>query len=160
MVVESSGSFGALSSGSVEISANGNVVARGAAYDQLGAPAGCPVQVRVTFDGLADRPSVTLSDVVPDRGQVARIPVQMGTGLVRVQALIDGRRISGVARLYRVDGSTGRVGETPAASFGANDSSREISAGSYEVRLLYRGQTLIERVTIVEGQSRRVTLEG
>ena len=75
---------------------------------------------------------------------------------MRVEARIDGRRVSGVARFHRIEG--GRASPTSCASTGATGESIEISAGTYEVRLMRGGVTLTDVVTVSGGSVRRVNL--
>lgn len=159
VVIEPRGSFGPLPRGAVELRLNGRTIAGGATYASLDLPAGCPVEARVTIQDLADAPTLSLNEISLGRdGEVRHVPVTTQTGLVRVRALVDGRRISGVARLFQVNPRSGVAATAASATMGANDVAREISAGTYEVRLSSRGETLSERVTIGAGQSRRVTL--
>ncbi len=157
--IEARGSYGALPAGTVELRSDGNVVGRGSVYSGITVPSGCPLDVRVTFVDLADDPVRSLEEVSVSRnGGVESLPLVIETGMLRIRAYSDGRRISGVARLHRVDPHTTRAEATPSATMAANNVSREISTGSYEVRLPYRGRTLRTTVAVESGRSRLVTL--
>ena len=77
---------------------------------------------------------------------------------VRVEARLDGRRISGRATFHRI--TDGRVSSEACASVGATGESTEISAGRYQVRLAHSGGTLVEEVNVTAGTIRLVRLGG
>lgn len=159
--VDVSGSYSALISGDVVVRRNGVVLARGSLNDELFVAGGSPVDVAVTVTSLVDRPTIVMPGVsLPSRGGALSLPVQVATGLVRAQATVAGRRVSGVVRFYRIDEATGVVSSTSCGSIGANTSSQEISAGRYRAVLLSGGATLTRDVTIVAGGTRLVRLEG
>jgi hypothetical protein len=158
--VDLRGSFSVLPSGSVTVLRQGTVVAEGSAHDEIRVSGTALVDVNVVALGLVDTPSVEVRGVAlrPD-GRLTTVLAEVRTGLVRAQATLDGRRISGVVWLYRID-DAGGVQSQPCGSFGANGSSREISAGRYRAILRSGGVVLSRDVTIVEGGSRLVRLEG
>lgn len=154
VIVETSGSFGRLVDGTVQIVRDGQVVAEGRPYQSLEVPVGCDLDLRVTLTGLVDQPVVTVrAPELRSAGQLRRVPVSVETGLVRVQAYRDDRRVAGVARFYR--GLT-----TPSSgSVGANGASREISTGRWQVRLRSGGVTLTDEVSVAAGSVRLARLE-
>lgn len=157
--IESTGSFGALPTSTVELRSEEGVVAGGSVYTALRVPAGCPLDVEVTFLGLADDPTRSVEDLVVSRGNgIVSRAVAIETGMLRIRATSNGRRITGPARLHRVNSTTGRVEPSSSGTISANNISREISTGTYEVRLPYRGRTLSARVTVPAGRTRLVTL--
>lgn len=156
--VEVYGCWGHLSGSDVEIWRDDRLIDLGRAFAWLDVD-DCPDNVVVVGD-LADNPSVPLEDYAVDYAGERRIEeVGFDTGLLRVRAYVGRRRISGVAWIYRIDES-GRVGTSPVGTISLNNVTREISAGTYELRAHYYGRTLVERVTIRSCGSRRVALRG
>ncbi len=155
LLVRPQGSYGLLTSGAVVVSSEGNVVARGTVNQAISVPVGCALSFRVTLDGLVDRPTIRRSGVTL-RAQDERrtVPIRLRTGLVRLQASNDGRRISGVARFHRPGG------ERQMGSMGVTGNTREITVGAWEVRLHHRGETFADTFTINSGRTRMVRLEG
>ena len=154
------GSYGALATGTVSIRRAGAVVASGNVPSEISVPAGSSVAVVVTASSLVDPPTITMSGVsLPTGGGAKTVPVTVQTGLIRAEATLDGRRIGGVAWLYRINPSTGAAETTSCGSIGVNGSAREISAGQYRVVLNSGGHTLAQTVNITAGSERFVRLE-
>jgi hypothetical protein len=155
------GSWGALVEGEVAISsASGESMASGAVAREIVVRSSGPVDVAVTATSLVDRPTVVIRGVALPSGGAVNVPVAIQTGLIRARASINGRTVAGVVRLYRVDAATGATAAEACGSFGANTSSREISAGRYLAVLQSGGVTLSRVVEVAAGASRQVRLEG
>ncbi len=155
------GTFGALPTGEVIIRRDGREVASADLGRSFEVAAVDDLEVVVVATSLVDRPTIVVSGV--DLSNVdgsMTLPVDVATGLVRAQAHLSGRRVSGVVRFYRVDDVTGVVDNTPSGSISANGRSREISAGRYVARLQISGRTLSRQIEIVPGSSRLVQLFG
>jgi len=161
ITIDLHGTYSSLASGDVTVRRDGAVIARGGVSDTLVVAGGSPVDVSVTVTSLVDRPTVELRGVaLPSQGGAVTVPMSVETGLIRATATIAGRTVSGVVRLYRIDEATGVVSSTSCGSFGANTSSREISAGRYRAVLVSGSATLTRDVVITAGSSRLVRLEG
>jgi hypothetical protein len=142
----------------VQLWQDGKLVDFGDAFTWLDASS-CPFDLVIAVD-LADNPSHLLADLTLDfDGERRTEIVKLDTGLLRARAYFGTRRISGVAHLFRVDES-GHVGDSPVGTIGLNYASREISAGTYEIRTTYRGHSLVTRITVGARQTRGVTLRG
>jgi hypothetical protein len=155
LVVRPEGSYGRLTSGTVEVSGEGGVVAAGAVNTAIAVPTGCALTLTVRLDDLVDRPTVRRTGIVVGAaGDVRTVPVRIATGQVRVLASRDGRQVAGVARVRRAGAAR------EAGTLGANGAAREISAGAWSVAVEHRGESLAGDVTVPAGQTRLVRLEG
>lgn len=160
LILRTTGSFGALTDADVTVFRNGQELASGSAHDVIEVAVGAPVELRVRFNSLIDRPIHTVRgvDLSGSNTSVREVAVEHATGLVRVEARVDGRRVAGRAEFHRIDDS-GRVAATASGGVGATGESVEISAGRYEVRLPHRGERLTARVSVTPGAIRLVRLE-
>lgn len=160
VVVRPVGSFGGLGSAEVEVLRAGRVVAMGSAYEPITVPGGSPVDLRVRVTSLIDQPTVEVHGLAltPSEGASMEVPVEVSTGLVRVVARVDGRRVAGAASFYRIE--DGHVSAIPCASVGATGASVELSAGRYQVRFTSSGRTLIGEVNLTAGSIRSVSLSS
>lgn len=160
LTIDLLGSYSRLASGEVSIRRGGSVVAEGSSTQELVIPGGSPVDITVTATCLIDSPSVTVSGVsLPTNGGALTVPVTVDTGLLRAEASIDGRRISGVVRFYRIN-AAGVASDVSCGSIGANGNSREISAGRYLAVLVSGSERLTQIVDIAANSTRLVRLEG
>ena len=161
VTVELNGSYGALASGDVTVHRAGVVIARGSVSQAITVSGSGSVDIVVTATSLVDQPSIDLSGVaLPANGGALTIPASIETGLVRAEATVDGRRISGVVRFYRIDATSGIASEQSCGSIGANGGSQEISTGRYRAVLNFSGATLSREFEVVAGSSRLVRLVG
>lgn len=160
ITVTLTGAFGVLPSGEVVISRRGVVLARGPLSSAMLVRASGTVDISITVTGLLDQPIIVSNGVVLPQSGSMTVPVDIGTGLVRSEATVGGRTVSGVVRLYRVDPVTGVVSSGSCCSMGANGNPREISEGTYSAVLLRGGSALRQTVTVERGSSKLIRLVG
>lgn len=161
MTIELNGSYSALVNGAVTIRRANAVIAQGSVSRAITVPGGGPVNIVVTATSLVDEPSINLTGVaLPANGGALTIPTSIETGLVRAQATLDGRSVSGVVRFYRIDATTGIASNQSCGSIGANGGAQEISTGRYLAVLNTGGDTLSQEFNIGAGASRLVRLTG
>lgn len=161
VTVDLSGSYSPLANGDVTIRRAGAVIARGSVSKAITVSGSGSVDIVVTATSIVDQPSIDLSGVaLPANGGALTIPASIETGLVRAEATVDGRRISGVVRFYRIDATSGIASEQSCGSIGANGGSQEISTGRYRAVLSFSGATLSREFEVVAGSSRLVRLVG
>lgn len=158
VTVELRGSFGVLPSGLVTISKNGTVITSGSLYSPILVQSSGPVDIAISSNDLVDQPVLERRGVVLPASGAITVRIDVATGLVRSQATVGGRTVSGVVRLFRVNLATGAVDAASCGSMGANTNSREISVGTYRAVLQSGTATLSQNVTVDRGSSKLVRL--
>lgn len=125
----------------LEVSAQGRVVARGDCSGPLDLPAGTYVAT-VTLESAVDHPQQSMTIRVPEGG-VASVTASFATSILEVRFTKNRESVFGTAFLRR--------GGVVVATLGSGVPAR-VSAGTYELLERYRTEDRVVQVTVAPGQ--------